>query len=189
MAGTDVLGRDKLPRLTIVLPLKGRHLFTMRFLWHANKLRSPYHFLIADGQVNEAVARHLESSRETFPNLDIEYVRYPDDTSYSRYFTKMADALQRVRTPYAMWADNDDFLGPNGIEAALDFLDANDDHASARGRVAAFSVYSGLGDPANSLHGRFNRFYLSGDNKGVSSPIAAERLREGGLCHGLFYAV
>jgi hypothetical protein len=45
------------PRLTIVMPLKGRHLFTFRFLWHANRMRLPYRFLIADGQVNEAVAQ------------------------------------------------------------------------------------------------------------------------------------
>jgi glycosyltransferase domain-containing protein len=189
MTGDNVQDRDKPPRLTIVLPAKGRHLFTMRFLWHADKLRLPYRFLIADGQVNEAVARHVENRRETFPNLDIEYVRYPDDTNYSRYFAKMADALQRVRTPYAMWADNDDFLGVNGIEQALDFLDANADYACARGRVAAFAVYSGLGNPANSLHGRFNRFFLSGDRKEASSSTVAKRLREGGLCHGLFYAV
>ena len=177
------------PRLTIVLPLKGRNLFTLRFLGMPNKLRLPFRILVADGQVNEAIAQHVEDSRRTFPNLDIEYVRLPDDTSYSRYFAKMADALERVRTPYAMWADNDDFLGVNGIEQALDFLDAHADYACARGRIAVFSIYSGLGNPANNLHGRFNRFYMSGDNKDVTAPTVAARLRQGGLCHGLFYAV
>lgn len=112
------------PRLTIVLPLKGRHLFTLRFLWYANKARLPHRILIADGQVHEAVARHLENSRETFPNLDVEYVRYPNDTGYRQFFAKMSDVVRRVRTPYAMLADNDDFLGSYGIERALDFLDA-----------------------------------------------------------------
>ncbi|MGA9951110.1 MAG: hypothetical protein WBQ24_22905, partial [Xanthobacteraceae bacterium] len=87
------------PRLTIVLPLRGRHLFTLRFLWYADKLRLPYRILIADGQVNETVARHIENSRTFFPNLDIDYVRYPDDAGYPQYFAKMADAMRRVRTP------------------------------------------------------------------------------------------
>ena len=177
------------PRLTIVLPLKGRNLFTLRFLWHADKLRLPFRILVADGQVNEAIAQHVEDSRRTFPNLDIEYVRFPDDTSYSRYFTKMANALTRVRTPYAMWADNDDFLGVDGIEQALDFLDAHADYACARGRIAVFSIYSGLGNPANNLRGRFNRFYMTGDDRSATAPMAAQRVRQAGMCHGLFYGI
>ncbi|MBI2713830.1 MAG: TIGR00180 family glycosyltransferase [Rhizobiales bacterium] len=177
------------PRLTIVMPLKGRHLFTFRFLWHANKARLPYRFLLADGQVNEAVARRLEDSRKEFPELDIEYVRYPDDTDYSRYFAKMFDAMQRVRTPYVMHADNDDLLGFHGIERALDFLDANTDYVCARGRVVTFSVYSGIGGSNRGVSGRFNRFVMHGDSKDVVDPTATERLRQGGLCNALYYAI
>src|SRR5580658_6540170 len=177
------------PRLTIVMPLKGRRLFTFRLLWHANKLRLPYRFVIADGQVNEAVARRLENSREVFPHLDIEYIRYPDDTGYSRYFAKMSDAMQRVRTPYVMHADNDDFLGFDGIERALDFLDANADCVCARGRIVTFSVYSGLGERYGAVSGKFNRFYMHGDVKEVAAPSATERLQQGGLCSGLYYAI
>lgn len=171
------------------MPLKGRRLFTFRFLWHANKLQLPYRFLIADGQVNEAVARRLENSREAFPNLDIEYVRYPDDIDYSRYFAKMSDVMQRVRTPYVMHADNDDFLGFNGIEKALDFLDAHADYVCARGHQVTFSVYSGIGASPGSISGKFNRLYCDNDSTDMDTPSAAERLRQGGLCHRLYYAI
>jgi glycosyltransferase domain-containing protein len=177
------------PRLTIVMPLKGRRLFTFRFLWYANKRRLPYHFIIADGQVNEAATRRLENSRETFPHLDIEYIRYPDDTDYGRYFAKMSDAMQRVRTPYVMHADNDDFLGFNGIERALDFLDANPDYVCARGHQITFSVHSKIGGSPGSISGRFNKLYWDNDFTDVRAPSAAERLREGGLCHRMYYAV
>jgi glycosyltransferase domain-containing protein len=177
------------PRLTIVMPLKGRRLFTFRLLWHANRLRLPYRFIIADGQVNEAAARYLENSRATFPNLDIEYIRYPDDTGYSRYFAKMSDAMQRVRTPYVMHADNDDFLGFNGIEKALDFLDAHSDYVCARGHQITFSVYAGMGGSPGGISGRFNKLYWDNDFTDVVAPSAAERLRQGGLCHRMYYAV
>jgi glycosyltransferase domain-containing protein len=181
--------RDVAPRLTIVLPLKGRHLFTLRFLWHANRLRLPYRFLIADGQVNEAVAQHIENSREMFPNLDIEYVRYPDDANYSRFFAKMSDALGRIRTPYAMLADNDDFLGFNGIELALEFLEANPDYVAARGRPTAFWVYSGLGNPGAGIHGRFNGFRMNYECEDLGASAVAARLRQGGLSILIYYAV
>jgi glycosyltransferase domain-containing protein len=182
-------GDDVAPRLTIVLPLKGRHLFTMRFLWYANEARLPYRILIADGQVNEVVAPHLENSRETFPHLDIEYVRYPDDASYSRFFAKMSDALSRVRTPYVMHADNDDFLGIDGVEQALDFLENNPDYVCASGRAAAFAVYSKLGNPDGAVHGRLNHIYVATNPKDVTAAGAAQRLREGGLYHLIYYSV
>ena len=177
------------PRLTIVVPLRGRNLFTLRFLWHANTARLPYRILLADGQVNDAVARHIENSRETFPNLDIDYVRYPDDTGYSRYFAKMADAMARVRTPYAMLADNDDFLGVNGIEQALDFLEANPDYIAARGRPIAFSTFSGLGAPDNGVHGSLNGLHMTYEDEDISSPLVSERLRQGGLSLLIYYSV
>ncbi len=177
------------PRLTVVLPLKGRHLFTLRFLWHANKMRLPYRFLLADGQVNETVSQYLENSREVFPDIDVEYVRYPDDSDYTKFFLKMSDAFQRVRTPYAMIAGNDDFLGFNGIEQALNFLDANADYACASGKVAAFSAYTGVGDPKRGIRGKLNRLHIAPRPIDVSAALATERLRRGGLSFLIYYAV
>jgi glycosyltransferase domain-containing protein len=182
-------GRDLEQRLTIVLPLKGRHLFTFRFLWHANRLRLPYRLLIADGQVNEAVGRCLDNSRNDFPELDTEYVRYRDDVDYGCYFTKMADVMQRVRTPYAMLAENDDFLGVDGIEQSLDFLDANKDYVCARAHQLNFGVYSGLGDRYGRVCGKLNHFSLHRECKTVAAPTVTERLHTGGLCHPVYYAV
>jgi glycosyltransferase domain-containing protein len=152
-------------------------------------MRLPYKFLLADGQVNDAVARHIENSRNVFPNLDMEYVRYPDDASYRHYFAKTFDALSRVKTPYAMVIDNDDFLGVHGIETVLDFLDVHPDYACGRGQRAVFSLYSGLGNPSNGIYGRFNRFYRTSDAGEISAPTAAERIRKVGLHLSLFYAV
>jgi glycosyltransferase domain-containing protein len=177
------------PRLTIVLPLKGRYLFTLRFLWHANKARLPYRFLIADGQVHPVLARVLENSGEHFPNLDLQYIRYPDDRDFSCFFAKMADALGRVTTPYAMLADNDDFLAFGGIERALDFLESNADHVCCGGRVAGFSVYSGLSNPSRGLRGRLNRLYNYYHAEDVSSPFVAKRVRQAGLKLWIYYAV
>ena len=95
-----VLSRMRSSPLTILLALKGRHLHTLRFLWHADVARVPYHFLIADGEVHPVIARLLEHSESVFPHLDIEYIRYPDDVDYATYYSKLADAASRVRTPY-----------------------------------------------------------------------------------------
>jgi glycosyltransferase domain-containing protein len=181
-----------MPRLTIVLPLKGRHLFTLRFLWHANRTRLPYRIIIADGQVCPALAKFLENSREYFANLDIDYVRYPDDTDYRRYFLKMTDALERVETPYVMLADNDDLIAFTGTEKSLDFLDSNSDYVCCGGGLAGFSVYSGLRSP-NGPIGRINRhsyrYTFLDRSEDFSSTSAVQRLRQGSRNWWSYYAV
>jgi glycosyltransferase domain-containing protein len=181
------------PRLSIVLPLRGRHLFTLRFLWHANKARLPYRFVIPDGQVHSELARLLEDPGKIFPKLAIEYVRYPDDVNFGRYFIKMLDAIQRVRTPYVMFADNDDFLASTGIEASLDFLERNPDYVCCGGGIAGFSAHStknlasvGLIGPLNQLSFRYMPYDRSTD---LSSSSVTDRLLRGLRNSWSWYAV
>lgn len=181
------------PRLTIVLPLKGRSLFTLRFLWLANKSRLPYRFIIADGQVHEELAKLLEDLRKLFPALDIEYIRYPDDSDFNRFFAKVVDAFERVTTPYMMLADNDDFLVLTGLERSLDFLDTHADYVCSGGGIAGFSVYSrnnqglaGLLGPLNKVAYRYAPHDRSID---LGSASAMERLMQGLRISWGYYAV
>lgn len=181
------------PRLTIVLPLKGRPLFTLRFLWHANRARMPYRFLIADGEVRPPLGEMLENSRELFPNLDIEYIRYPDDSNWSRYFGKLHDALRRVRTPYVMMADNDDFLAPAGIERCIDFLDSHPDYVCCAGGIAGFSLYSPLSALPDKVLGSLNRLTYTytpdSSPEEVHSDDVRARMQSGFHCYWFFYSV
>ena len=136
------LSRLTTPRLTIVMPLKGRELFTLRFLWHANREGLPYRFIIADGQVDPRLADLLELPREIFPDLWVDYFRYEDDVSFHRYFRKMADVVQKVQSPYVMLVDNDDFLVSSGLERSMDFPDANPGYVCCGGGIAGFALYS-----------------------------------------------
>lgn len=176
-------------RLTLVMPLKGRYLFTLRFLWHANEARLPYRILIADGQVHPLLARVLEDAHTVFPNVEIEYIRYPDDADLECFYKKMADALARVQTPYAMIVDNDDFVFGSGTERALDFLHENQEYVGAAGSIIGFAAYSGLRNSSGGLTGRINRLYKYYRASDVTSSSAAERLRLGGRNLWLYYAV
>jgi glycosyltransferase domain-containing protein len=124
--------------LYIVLTLKGRHLHTLRWLWHANRTRIPYHIVIADGEVHPTIDRLL-SNPATFPNLSYEYHRYKDRNVKDYYF-KRYDALGKVNTPYVMMADNDDFLLPFGINKAIAFLNESPDYVCAGGGIPGFSI-------------------------------------------------
>lgn len=176
-------------RLTIVMPLRGRNLFTLRYLFHADRMKMRHRFLVADGLVHPVLAGALERPEALFPNLDIEYVRYPDDQNFSFFFSKLADALCRVQTPYAMLADNDDFVLPSGLEMAMDFLDATPTHVACSGQVLGFSVYSGLSNASGGLMGRLNRLYQYYAVADASDADVMARLRRCGLLLWPFYSV
>jgi len=179
-------------RLTIVLPLKGRHLFTLRFLWHANKARLPYRFLIADGEVHPELARLLQDSRKTFPELDIEYFRYRD-TDLTCFYAKMVDVLERVRTPYVKIADNDDFLAHSGLECCMNFLDSHDDYVCCGGGIAGFSVHVPLSNSATMAIGPFNkltyRYSPRDQSVDLSCPSPTDRVLAGVRNTWSYYAV
>jgi glycosyltransferase domain-containing protein len=181
------------PRLTILLRLKGRPLFTLRFLFHANRARMPFRFLIADGEARPPLSDILENARDYFPNIDITYVRYPDDTSLSRFYTKMHDALCRITTPYAMLADNDDFLAAAGLECAMNFLDAHPDYVCCGTGIAGFSVHAPLRAPLGLLAGPISKVayrYAPNDLAGdYNSSSAAERVLAGLRNTWSYYAV
>jgi glycosyltransferase domain-containing protein len=170
------------PLLTILMALKGRNLHTLRFLSHANKYRLPYHFLLADGAVNEDTASLLENP-DAFPNITVEYLRFPDDVNYEAYFKKLASAAQRITTPYAMQVDNDDFLVQSGIAKCIDFLDENPDFVGASGGIGGFSIHDNPVAGLSGVTGRmadivypfgFHYFPRRFDSKSLGERIASD---------------
>ncbi len=168
-------------------------MFTLRFLWHANRARWPYRIVVADGQVRPELAALLENSRDLFPELDLTYLRYHDDKSFVDFFAKVADALAHVTTPYAVIADNDDFPLLAGVEHSLDYLDSSPDYVCCGGGIAGFSVYaqkdeqpSGLLGPLNRLAFRYAPYDRSID---LGSDSMTERLVQGLRISWSYYAV
>ena len=164
-------------QLTVLLPLKDRGEFTLRWMTYAERARFPFKVLIADGG-SDASVQALLAERERFPNVDYEYIRYPEDTDYLRYYAKIEDALRRVRTPFVAMADNDDFLVPNALENSVQFLKANPDYAACGGQGALFWV---VPDPAEGesglLYGEHVDWKVTSLGRSSDATSAAERLR------------
>ena len=128
---------DKL--VTVVLLLKGRPEYTKRWLTYASLDEFPFKILIADGSLGNE-AEQLLSDKNAFPNLDIEYVRYPPDVGRRDFYAKTADAVSRVKTPYLIKAANDDFYSVDGIRKSVAFLEEHPEYSGARGIIADFTL-------------------------------------------------
>ena len=96
----------------------------------------PYRILIADGGADGTIAQTVAEKKSQ--GLDVEYVRYPFDSSYADYYAKLADALSRVTTPFVVMADNDDLFIPEGLTRAVEFLLAHPGYVACGGQCAVF---------------------------------------------------
>src|SRR3989338_105150 len=164
------MSRDK--DLTLLLSLWGRVPYTLRWLAYADSVRFPFKMLLADGS-NDADAKTVENAvkaKGSFPHLDIDYVRYPEDKRPPDYFNKLEDAFSHIKPPFSCVGDNDDFPVPFGLAQCLDFMKKNEGYAACGGR------YSGIYIDSGGVYGapRFERRNPCWD---IPAPSAGERMR------------
>ena len=175
--------------LTILLPLKDRVPFTHRWLSYAMTAPLPYRVMIADGGADATVADAVAEKKSQ--GLDVEYLRYPYDADYAAYYTKLADALSRVSTPFVVMADNDDFFIPQGLARAVEFLHAHEDFVACGGQCAMFWLGDGSATAhTDAVYGDRVQWKCSSQISTDVADTAKERLL--GRCLGandVFYAV
>lgn len=177
--------------LTILLPLKDRSSFTFRWMSYSNRIRFPFKVLIADGASDEIVASVLSNSA-SFQNVNYEYVRYPHDESLADYYTKLANALSRIPTPFVVLADNDDLFVVSGLRKAIHFLVDHPDYATCGGQCAVFWVTpSPMNDAASVLYGPHVEWKCSLDARSLTDETASARIRNHSLraTHPAYYHV
>ncbi|MBP7506359.1 MAG: TIGR00180 family glycosyltransferase [Prolixibacteraceae bacterium] len=159
-------------KLTVVLFLKDRVNFTYRWLYYHNVIAFPFRILMADGGKDETIQRVL-SGRNSHPNLDYEYYRYPYDANYSIYHAKKADILSRVETPFVVLTDNDDFLVVEALRKSVQFLLGNDEYVACGGDLFAFELEPEI----NDLFGNSVNFIHQPPPSGIEQKTAMERVR------------
>lgn len=164
-------------QLTVILTLRGRPLHTLRWMWHANRVKLPFHVIVADGEVHPAVDRVL-SDPANFPNLSYEYHRHCD-LSFTDFYRKCTETAAKVKTPYAMMSDNDDFLLVSGILKSIACLDMEPEYVCAGGEIPNFSVIPGPGSSGNIVGEMADlRFgYVQGVHD-IADASAAERVMD-----------
>jgi glycosyltransferase domain-containing protein len=176
-------------QLTIVLAVKDRVAFTRRWLAFALRLKLPFRILIADGGADDTTAPLAAESKAQ--GLAVEYVRYPFDATYADYYTKLADALSRVTTPFVVMADNDDLFIPEGLARAVECLLSHPEYVACGGQCAVFWLADpGAVTATDTIYGDHVEWKCSSQFSTDVADTARQRLLE--RCRGandVFYAV
>lgn len=168
---------DRADDLTLLLMLKDRLPFTLRWMSYAERIGLPFRVLVADGSLHEG-ARQALADPGRFPHVAFEYVRYPADRTYADFYAKIEDALSRVRTPFVALSDNDDFWIVDGLRESLRFLRAHPEYATCGGQMAYFWVNGPAGGaPEEWLYSRRVHWKCSRDAPPLPHPAASGRIR------------
>jgi glycosyltransferase domain-containing protein len=163
--------------LTILLTLKDRAAYTFRWMAYAEQIRLPFKVLIADGGADESVPQAL-ADRTRFPNVDYEYLRFSYDASYLDYYAKIVGALDQVRTPYVVMADNDDFFVANGLRRAVEFLATHSDYVACGGQSAIFWLDSTSDGSNPAPYGKGIHWKCANDLRSIDGDSAVARVQE-----------
>lgn len=174
--------------LTILLTLKDRSAFTQRWLDYAAAVNLPFPIVIADGSIDDAAAPMVEGYRAA--GRDVCRIRYPVDRDYETYYRKLADSLARVRTPYVVLADNDDFFFVEGLSAAVQFLDTHPDYVACGGQCAVFWLPADGARQSGQLYGDGVEWKCSGRMHSDTAERASQRIVDQAMsASDMFYSV
>lgn len=121
--------------LTLLLLLKNRHAFTLRWVAFHQKYLQHINLYIADG--SDLRFQSLEPAA-TIENCQYAYTG--PDFGVSEFISKAIEALSAIQTKYVSMQSNDDLVGPNALEQAVQFLDSNADFVLAYGGSVDFSI-------------------------------------------------
>jgi len=129
--------------LTIVLLLKGRDAFTIRWFEYAKKFKLTCKVIIADGDIDNGLENELRN-KKFHHVINYDYIRYPYDESYKIFYAKIHAALTKVETQYVLLASNDDFYFFDALESSVHFLNENPEFVTSRGEIWDLNVISSL---------------------------------------------
>jgi len=183
--------------VTILLALKDRFPFTVRWMSYAERVRLPFPVLIADGSAGDETETLLGRGA-SFAGVRYQYVRSGQDTTYADYWRKVADGCARIQTPFVALADNDDFFLVPGMRAGVEFMRTHSDHVTCGGQCAVFWVTSGGRRPRISnphvpeaLYGNRVEWKCSLDARSLEDSSARQRIRNHSLnaAHPAYYHV
>ncbi len=123
--------------ISILLILKDRTPHTHRLLTYLKLVQCNWPIVIADGGSED-----LELDKK-YPELNIDYIKYPFDKTLTEFHNKMADAIDHVQTQLTVSVDNDDFYFNSGLTKDIEFLRTHPSYTSSRGSVDKFVVSNG----------------------------------------------
>lgn len=132
--------------ITVVIPTHNRAHYLARLLRYYSNMRFPYALIVADSSgaseydLNRGIVKSVQD------RLNVNHYRY--DSNINLY-VKIAKALDRADTKYAVFCADDDFIIPRAIAEGISFLEDHDDYSEVHGHAV---MWEALSAPRGDFH-------------------------------------
>ena len=127
--------------LTIVVPTGRRPEFLARWLRYAAEVAFPWLLIIVDDGGGDSIRETKVLIEQFSKKLKLELIAHENRVDLVE---KIGNALDSVRTPFAVLGVDDDFFTPEGLQAAVAWLQAHDDYSIAHGSSVVFHLNDAL---------------------------------------------
>ena len=115
--------------LSVIIPTFNRSAFLYRQIRYYCALKFKGTILIGDSSSGDELQRNKQAIKSFNDKLNIHYREFPtlNEPSCNEELIKL------IKTPYAVFVADDDFLVPSGLEKCIDFLEKNSKYNAAHG--------------------------------------------------------
>lgn len=123
----------------LIIPTFNRPDFLERILNYYSTYGKDFNFIIADSS-NSTNKRRNKKIISTYAKLNIRYLdKFPQNL---QQHNKFAEMIKFAKSKYCVFCADDDFIIPNGIKEAVNFLEKNSDYSAAHGTYISFYVHT-----------------------------------------------
>lgn len=128
-------------KVDLFIPTYNRPDFLKRLLTYYDNYNVKYRIIVADSSKN-TIKKLNKKIVSKFNKLDILYLDKfsPSQVSHQKF----GEMVKFAKAEYSVFCADDDFLVPNGIDNAVEFLDNNPDYIAAHGTYIAFYINATL---------------------------------------------
>ncbi len=120
----------------LIIPTYNRPEYLKRILEYYNQCEMNCCIFVGDSSIENIISIN-EKTISKITKLSVSHIKYPSDINP---FYKNADIIKYVTQKYCAICADDDFITPSGIEACVEFLNANPDFTCAHGNYFGYCV-------------------------------------------------
>ena len=134
---SQIIDYNKL--LTIIIPTKNRPDFIKSRLLFYAKVGFSGNIVIGDSSNEDVSGLTRSLCQKLSKKINIHYMHFPNDDEANT----TRKIIENIKTPYAVWVGDDDFLFPHGLRCCVSFLESNKSYHAAHGSAVSCSIYLG----------------------------------------------
>jgi len=130
--------------LTVLIPTKNRPYVVANQIKYLDSAKFPFHVIYVDASNDDLFSKLSNYLNQADLNVSVEHhkaIKVDSDFVASRSYQQTREGLKLVRTPYVVFAGDDDYHHPDGLMELVSALDAEPDASTCGGMGVVLTTF------------------------------------------------